>query len=137
MGGYFAWTAVQTETFSYASVSDLQKAFSEIVPPVEAEPDGEVKKSSKFTVKAVYVDFVTSLTEHDVENYYDAALRSHGWKPMESRLTAQGGRYIRFCRGDMDAIIETGGTSLKANSTRYYFGVHRENGPAIKTGCGG
>lgn len=134
-GAYAIWIAVQTESFSIDSVEELRAAFYEVAPPEGATLSGKVRSSSKITVQAVYADYVAPVAAIDVVNYYRDNLPRKGWKLASSKETARGGQSFRFCRGDKDVVLEIVEPSSLANGVRYYLGVHRENGPAVKTGC--
>lgn len=131
---YFAWTALHTTVYSYSSVSQLREAFDSISPPPASHKIDAIHISSKFTTQSVYENFSSPLTSDATDQYYAALLSAHGWKESESRATPGGGHYSKYCRGDMDVVVET--TQPTSGQTQFLFSVNRENGLRESTGCG-
>ncbi|WP_133164348.1 hypothetical protein [Solimonas fluminis] len=128
LGIYFSWTALNTRTYSQSSISDVQREFSSIAAPSNSRRVSDIRKSSKVTVQAVYADFLVPPPIDSIALHYEEQLLATGWREV-----ARGDRTRKFCKADMDAVIEIIETS--STGVRYYFGVTRESGPARKTGC--
>ena len=131
---YFGWTALHTTVYSYSSVGQLREVFDSISPPPASQKIDAIHISSKFTTQAVYENFLSPLTSDATNRYYAALLAAQGWKESESRATFRGGHYSKFCRGDMDLVVET--IEPTSSQTQFLLSVNRENGLREHTGCG-
>ena len=131
---YFAWTALHTTVYSYSSVRQLREVFDGISPPPASHKIDAIHVSSKFTTQSVYENFSSPLTSDATNQYYAALLAAQGWKESESRATFGGGHYSKYCKGDMDVVVET--IQPTSSQTQFLLSVNRENGLRESTGCG-
>jgi hypothetical protein len=131
---YFGWTALHTTVYSYSSVRQLREVFDGISPPPTSHKIDDLHTSSKFTTQSVYENFSSQLTSDATIRYYADLLAVQGWKESESRATFEGGHYSKYCKGDMDVVVET--IQPTSGQTRFLLSVNRENGLRESTGCG-
>lgn len=131
LGAHFIWQLAHSKLYSLESLSDLRTEFMAIPPPVGAFPTSDVRAASKVTFQTVSADFQAPSSAHDLIAYYKTALSTHGW--TEKAEQRQDGRLVTYCKMDLDAIVEI--VESKAGATRFYFGVSRQDGPRVSSGC--
>ena len=132
---YTFWQLAHTEHYARDSLSDLTTAFEAVRHPDEAQHSDALNAVSKLIFQAVSVNFITRMDTNQIISFYQSSLPKLGWKLVKREYETLGNKKLTFCLNDMNLNIEIIGEVNTSQTTRYYFGIHRENGPNIKTGC--
>ena len=85
--------------------------------------------------QAVYTDIVVQAYPNQILDFYQNSLPKAGWKQVQLQNENLAIQKLKFCMNDMNLDIEVIEDVRMSNITRYYFGIHRQNAPNIKTGC--
>ena len=134
-GCYTFWQLTQTVHYTKDSISDLTRAFDNVIHPEGAKFHGDKHIVSQTTIQAVYTDIVVPAYTNQILSFYQNSLLQAGWKQVELGIENLGNKKLKFCLDDMNLDIEVIEDVRISNVTRYYFGIHRQNAPNIKTGC--
>ena len=132
VGAYVVWSASQSRFYSADSVNELVTEFSKTAVPSGGNALENMHVSSKMTFQTVYADFRAPMSADELANYYTRVLGDRNWVVVEKRSAARGGRFLKFCKGDLNAVLETIDSS--AIQTRYYFGIERSGEVRERTG---
>lgn len=130
-GAYFAWTMAHTTFYSSGSISDLEKEFGAVEHPKGAARTEPATVASKVTFQVVAATYVADTSATELKRQLAASLASRGW--INKADPRSSGQYAKFCKNDLDAVVEV--TSENAQRTRYYFGISRQQGPRVASGC--
>jgi hypothetical protein len=94
---------------------------------------GGVDVLPKTTLHVVSAKFDAPMPIDMTVQHYQRVLMSRGWRQVSMARNGSNINKVKFCKGDMDAILEFSVGS--ENSARYYFGVRWAGGRFSKTGC--
>ena len=134
-GCYTFWQLTQTVHYTKDSISDLTRAFDDVIHPDGANFHGDRHIASQTLTQAVYADIVVQAYPDQILSFYQNSLAKAGWKQVKLGNENLANKKLKFCLNDMNLDIAVIEDVRLSNITRYFFGIHRQNAPNIKTGC--